>query len=65
MGYNSKIFEKTVYDPSIISDSKMAQPGMKAAEQANKTGTLTREWSGIANDGTKMRGYLNLSLIHI
>lgn len=58
-GYNSKIFEKTVYDPSIISDSKMAQLGREAAEQANKAGTLTREWSGIANDGTKMRGYLN------
>jgi len=31
MGYNSKIFEKTVYDPSIISDSKMAQLGREAA----------------------------------
>ncbi len=55
------IFEKTVYDPQIISDEQFMKWGREAAAQAQAAGKLTREWEGVTPGGIKMRGYLDES----
>jgi RHS repeat-associated protein len=56
-GWKEKKFEKTVYDPKIISDQEYIKHGKEAANEAAAKGTLGREWSGYDNKGIKWRGY--------
>ena len=55
----AKSFEKTIYDPKLMPDNKVVKLGKEAAADAASKGQLTREWTGTAQDGTKMRGYLD------
>lgn len=57
--YKAKIFEKTVYDPSIISDKLFLEWGRQAAAEAQAAGRLNREWVGTAPNGLEFRGYLD------
>jgi hypothetical protein len=57
--FKAKVFEKTVYDPKVISDSKMLQWGREAAAQAQTAGPLNREWVGVSANGIQYRGYLD------
>lgn len=57
--FKAKIFERTVYDPTKISNAEMMKWGMEAAEEATSRGSLTREWTGVAKNGVKFRGYLD------
>lgn len=57
----NQLFEKTVYDPSIISDSQMAQWGREAFADAVQKGSVdvtNRFWTGISSNGVKISGYL-------
>ena len=58
-GWKAQIHEKTLYDPSIISDEKYLQWGREAAAEAQAAGRLTREWFGFTSEGVKIRGYLD------
>lgn len=58
-GYKAKVFEKTVYDPKVISDADMLRLGQEAANEALSRGALTREWTGTASNGMRFRGYLD------
>jgi hypothetical protein len=58
-GYKAKVFEKTVYDPRVISDDEMLRLGQEAANDALSRGALTREWTGTASNGLRFRGYLD------
>ena len=60
-GWKAKSFEKTVYDPAIISDEKFLQMGRQAAAEAQDAGRMDREWYGFTPDGIKIRGYLDAS----
>lgn len=57
--YKAKLFEKTVYDPNVISDAAMKRLGQQAANDALCRGQLTREWTGSSSDGMRFRGYLD------
>ena len=60
-GFKAKVFEKTVYDPRLISDSDMLRLGREAADNALARGALEREWTGTASNGMQFRGYLDSS----
>ena len=60
-GFKAKVFEKTIYDPRLISDSDMLRLGREAADNALARGALTREWTGTASNGMQFRGYLDSS----
>jgi Bacterial EndoU nuclease len=55
----SKVFEKTVYDPKVVSDTQILEWGKQAAYDAAKRGQLSREWTGTASNGARFRGYLD------
>lgn len=58
----TKLFEKTVYDSKIISDSQMAQWGREAfadAVQTNNINLTSRRWEGTAANGLKFEGYVD------
>ena len=59
----NQVFTKTVYDPSIVPDGRMMQWGQEAADSAMRAngGSLPREWSGLSNNGVRIRGYTNTS----
>ncbi|MBU8895429.1 CdiA family toxin C-terminal domain-containing protein [Corallococcus sp. M34] len=57
--WKAKIFEKTVYDPKVISNEQYLQWGRQAAAEAQAEGRLSREWSGTTPEGIRMRGYLD------
>ncbi|WP_198406337.1 LysM peptidoglycan-binding domain-containing protein [Delftia acidovorans] len=57
--YREKIFEKTVFDPSIISPQDFLSLGRQAAAQAQSLGPLNRTWTGTAPNGLKFMGYLD------
>ncbi|QDF05351.1 RHS repeat-associated core domain-containing protein [Myxococcus xanthus] len=59
--WKAKIYEKTVYDPSTLSDDLFLQWGREAAYEAHYAGKLTREWVGTARNGVRFRGYLDTS----
>ncbi|HBF34029.1 TPA: hypothetical protein DDW35_05650 [Candidatus Sumerlaeota bacterium] len=54
--YRAPIFEKTVYDPEVISDETYRR---QAAAEAQAAGPLNREWVGTAANGLKFRGYID------
>ena len=56
--YGTKIFEKTVYDPSVIPDSEYTQRGLEAASNSYKTnGPLGSVWEGYDSQDVKWIGY--------
>ncbi|RKH30119.1 CdiA family toxin C-terminal domain-containing protein [Corallococcus sicarius] len=58
--WKAQIFEKTVYDPGVISDARFVEMGRQAAQNAKDVGgKLSREWLGKSDDGVEFRGYLN------
>ncbi|RQW63623.1 RHS repeat-associated core domain-containing protein [Vibrio viridaestus] len=63
-GYKNKVFTKTLYDPNVISDDKIYDLGVKAAEsgysQAVSQGLSA--YSAIA-DGIKIRVYIRNSQV--
>ena len=57
--YRSKIREKTVYDPAIISDDEFVRRGIEAANDAlsnSPDGTLPRVWNGVDSKGVPWTG---------
>nr|WP_262385101.1 CdiA family toxin C-terminal domain-containing protein [Paenibacillus curdlanolyticus] len=56
-GWRAKPFDKTVYDPKVISDEEFIKRGKEAANNAASEGTLGREWEGYDSQGIKWRGY--------
>ncbi|WP_443747386.1 EndoU domain-containing protein [Asticcacaulis solisilvae] len=50
---------KTVYDPSLVSDTDILAWGRQAAAEAQAAGNLNREWVGKAPNGLVFRGYLD------
>ncbi|WP_172418811.1 pre-toxin TG domain-containing protein [Geobacillus icigianus] len=59
IGWKEKIFQKTVYDPKMISDEEFIKRGKEAANDAAVRGALGREWEGYDGQGIKWRGYTN------
>lgn len=57
--YRAAILEKTVYDPSKISDEQFLNWGRQAAAEAQTANRLNREWVGTAPNGLEFRGYLD------
>ena len=56
--YGIRIFEKTVYDPSVISDSEYMRRGLEAANDAYKRNrSLGNYWEGYDSFGVKWVGY--------
>ena len=57
----ANLFEKTVYDPKVISDAQMAQWGREAFADAVKNGFTgqKREWIGTSSNGLRMQGYID------
>jgi hypothetical protein len=61
-GWSSKIKEKTVYDPAIISDEQMMLWGRQAFAEAQAAGRINlpkRSWEGYAPNGMKFFGYID------
>jgi len=56
--WRSKVYLKTVYDPSVISDQEILDWGRQAAAEGQSRGPLTREWTGTAPNGLQFRGFL-------
>lgn len=44
--FDPRIFEKTIYDPELISDEAYIELGCEAAVDAKRRGELRREWAG-------------------
>jgi len=57
--YRAAVLEKTVYDPSKISNEQFMDWGRQAAAEAQALGKLSREWVGTAPNGLEFRGYLD------
>ncbi|MBN0989605.1 CdiA family toxin C-terminal domain-containing protein [Amphritea pacifica] len=57
--YRAAVLEKTVYDPSKISNEQFMDWGRQAAAEAQAAGRLNREWVGAAPNGLEFRGYLD------
>jgi hypothetical protein len=59
--FKAKTFQKTTYDPAVISDADFARLGMEAAADAKRAGggKMPREWTGRASNGVIFRGYLD------
>jgi hypothetical protein len=57
--YRAAVLEKTVYDPSKISNDQFMDWGRQAAAEAQAAGRLNREWVGTAPNGLEFRGYLD------
>ncbi len=55
--YQSKVFWKTVYDPSKVPNEQMLQWGREAAAAAQSDGPLGRVWEGQTPGGPDMMGY--------
>ncbi|WP_176127310.1 CdiA family toxin C-terminal domain-containing protein [Clostridium saccharobutylicum] len=56
-GWKAKTFDKTIYDPDIISTEKYMNLGKEAANDAASKGQLGREWTGSDSEGNVWRGY--------
>uniref|UniRef100_UPI003EBE47F1 CdiA family toxin C-terminal domain-containing protein n=1 Tax=Bacillus maqinnsis TaxID=3229854 RepID=UPI003EBE47F1 len=56
-GWREKSFDKTVYDPKLISDEEFIKRGKEAVDNAFSRGVLGREWQGYDGKGIKWRGY--------
>jgi len=57
-GYGSTIFEKTVYNPKILSESEYMRRGLEAASNSYKmNGLLGATWEGVDSQGVKWIGY--------
>ncbi|WP_052344263.1 pre-toxin TG domain-containing protein [Bacillus ndiopicus] len=56
-GWKTTHFNKTVYDPKVVSDEQYIRLGKEAAKDASANGSLGREWVGYDSKGTKWRGY--------
>lgn len=55
-------FEKTVYDPKVISDKQMLQWGREAFADAVKngfSGNSGNKWTGTASNGLKFEGFID------
>lgn len=57
IGWKAKPFDKTVYDPKLISDEDFIKRGKEAVNNASSKGVLGREWEGYDGQGIKWRGY--------
>ncbi|MFC4258571.1 CdiA family toxin C-terminal domain-containing protein [Marinobacter lacisalsi] len=57
--YRAAILEKTVYDPSKVSNEQFLDWGRQAAAEAQSAGRLNREWVGTASNSLEFRGYLD------
>ena len=57
--FQSRVREKTIYDPAIIPDETMMRWGREAAEDAMHAngGTLPHEWTGRSLDGAPIHRY--------
>lgn len=60
-GWKAKTFDKTIYDPDIISTDKYVSLGKEAANDASSKGQLGREWTGYDSEGNVWRGYTDES----
>jgi len=58
-GWKAKVYEKTLYDPKVISNENYSRLGKEAANDAASKGALGREWQGYDSNGVKWRGYTN------
>ncbi len=61
--WRSRTFPKTIYDSSIISDKQMTQWGREAfadAVQNGFNGTSGNKWKGIALNGLKFEGFIDI-----
>ena len=61
----TRVFEKTIYDSSVLGDADMLRMGQEAADQALAAGggTLGREWTGVAANGVTFRGYSDQGVV--
>ena len=60
-GWKVKTFDKTIYDPEIISTDKYISLGKEAANDAISRGEFGREWVGYDSEGNIWRGYTDES----
>ncbi|MFC4158786.1 CdiA family toxin C-terminal domain-containing protein [Chitinimonas lacunae] len=57
--FREKVFEKTVFDPSVIQPDTFLSWGRQAAAEGQALGPLNRTWTGTAPNGIKFMGYLD------
>lgn len=62
--WRKEIYPKTVYDPAVISNEQMMGLGRQAFAEAVSAGRVkagvTREWEGVAPNGIKFHGYVDV-----
>ena len=57
--FRDKVFEKTVFDPSVIPPDTFLTWGRQAAAEGQALGPLNRTWTGTAANGLRFMGYLD------
>lgn len=57
--FRDKVFEKRVFDPSVMSPDTFLTWGRQAAAEGQALSPLNRTWTGTAPNGLKFMGYLD------